>query len=96
MDVVWEVSVEGVPEVLAHVEGRVEGAEGPAPGLPDKACEDVQDLVCGGGRQTHKGMCHPGGETVWQDQKPTAGERSPVPTEPLKWGFSKLGCIKET
>ena len=45
MDVVWEVSLETISEVLAQIEGRVEDANIPTPGAPDKVHEGLQCLL---------------------------------------------------
>lgn len=55
MHVFREVLLEGVPEVLVQVEGWLEGAEALVSDLPDKGCEDLQDLGWGAGDKHTEG-----------------------------------------
>lgn len=59
-----QVFLESLSEVLAQVEGRVENTKVPVPSSLDGFDDDLYQLVCRGGRQTHKGMRHPGGGTA--------------------------------
>lgn len=55
VDVGREVSAEALSDLPTHVEGRMEDADVPSPGAPDKVKEDLNHLVCGGGDKHTKG-----------------------------------------